>query len=186
MEISVIEKTLRPEVYKKQTTLTKKFTGIAPSAYWALTAHIDDDHLSEWEIFKFKSLFSQMHIQAYAFSTLAALASYNIIPRLFKLRDYGNSHFRNTKVLLAFITGIIVYRELNIHTFPNKHFHELITQPEPRGRYIRMVLKDSQPRKWALLSKDLHSMGYNFREMNEYSHREEMPHPSNKFDNNRL
>ncbi len=61
--------------------------------------------------------------------------------------------------------------------------HELITQPEPNGQYIRNILKENYPRNWSMISKQLHDIGYNFREMNEYSLKVDMPDVTDKFDN---
>jgi hypothetical protein len=64
-----------------------------------------------------------------------------------------------------------------------RHLHEVMTQPEPNGKYVRTTVKELLPRNWSMISKDLHRMGYNFREMNEYSEKDVMPDVTDKFDN---
>jgi hypothetical protein len=61
--------------------------------------------------------------------------------------------------------------------------HDVITQPEPNGKYVRTILKENFPRQWSLISKQLHDTGFNFREMNEYSEKKVMPDVTDKFDN---
>jgi hypothetical protein len=48
---------------------------------------------------------------------------------------------------------------------------------------MRTTLKEEYPRNWAMISKELHRLGFDFREMNEYSGRETMPDVTDKFDN---
>jgi hypothetical protein len=48
---------------------------------------------------------------------------------------------------------------------------------------MRTTLKETYPRNWAMISKELHRLGFDFREMNEYSGKEIMPDVTNKFDN---
>jgi hypothetical protein len=59
----------------------------------------------------------------------------------------------------------------------------VIIQPEPNGKYFRTTIKETYPRNWAMISKDLHAMGFDFREMNEYTGKETMPDVTDKFDN---
>ncbi len=65
-------------------------------------------------------------------------------------------------------------------------FHEVITQPEPNGKYLRTLLKENFPRHWSLMSNRLYNMGYNFREMSEYDARSVLPTADNKFDNTKF
>jgi hypothetical protein len=41
MDLSVIEKHLRPSYYKKQTNKLNRYVGLAPQAYLAFLGHID-------------------------------------------------------------------------------------------------------------------------------------------------
>ena len=59
----------------------------------------------------------------------------------------------------------------------------MVTQPEPNGRYVRRTLKEQFPTNWALISRQLHQMGYDFKEMNEYSDNIYMPDVTYKWDN---
>ena len=78
---------------------------------------------------------------------------------------------------------MFAYLYSNCYVWPSKSFHEIITQPEPNGKYTRSLFSHNYPRTWAKISKDLYAQGYNFREMNEYSEKETMPDVTNKFDN---
>jgi hypothetical protein len=68
------------------------------------------------------------------------------------------------------------------HILIVRPFHEVLTQPEPNGKYIRTILKEQYPRHWSLISKQLHELGYNLREMNEYDNKIYMPDVNNKYD----
>ena len=48
---------------------------------------------------------------------------------------------------------------------------------------MRTLVKEILPRNWSMVSKELHSMGYNFREMNEHSEKDTMPDVTDRFDN---
>lgn len=92
-------------------------------------------------------------------------------------------YYRPVKIFtsIAFTSGFILL--VSMFNVPSKPFHEIVTQPEPNGQYVRKLLAHNLPRHWAKVSKDLHYQGYNFREMNEYSHKDVMPDVTNKFDN---
>jgi hypothetical protein len=83
----------------------------------------------------------------------------------------------------ALMMTVISYSIASTYSWPSKSFHDIITQPEPNGKYVRSTLKDQFPRHWSHISKDLHSLGFNFREMNEYNNKTEMPDVINKWDN---
>ena len=69
-------------------------------------------------------------------------------------------------------------------SFHLKDFYELITQPEPRGSYLRTHLKSQRPRMWSLVSQQLSEQGFNFKEMAEYSENTTMPDITTKHDDN--
>ncbi len=92
-------------------------------------------------------------------------------------------YYRHFKIYISLGLTIFTYHMANCYTWPSKSFHEIITQPEPNGKYIRSLFSHNHPRTWGMISKDLHTQGYNFREMNEYSEKEIMPDVTNKFDN---
>jgi hypothetical protein len=48
---------------------------------------------------------------------------------------------------------------------------------------VRTILKENYPRNWGMISKKLHDMGFDFREMNEYSGKVSIPDVVDKFDN---
>ena len=47
-------------------------------------------------------------------------------------------------------------------------FHELVSQPNPHGSYVRKVLRHHFPKLWEETSKTLFENGLNMIEMNEY------------------
>ncbi len=183
MEIETIEKTLRPEYYCNQLSKSKSYVGLTPTQVCALTMVIDDSYLSEWELFKFKRLFWESVRNKYIFGGLAVGVGYYSTPYIFGILNVEKAYWRHLKLYTALAVGYVVYREFNIRTIPSRHFHDIITQEEPKGKYLRTVMKETHPRKWSIISKQLADMGYNFKEMNEYSQKETMPHPNNKFDN---
>jgi hypothetical protein len=182
MELNIIEKTLRPSFFHSQHSKTKKYIGLGPASYYQFLPYLDDDYLSEWELFKLKTLNKYYYALSIGVPSLAFLGFYYLSPKIFGYIDGYRPQYKMVRIVLGMSLYSIVYTEMNMYPFPNKHFHELITQPEPRGRFIRKTLKDVHPRKWSLISKELNEMGYNFREMNEYSGKESMPENVNKFD----
>jgi hypothetical protein len=108
---------------------------------------------------------------------------YLITPKLMGLYIDRIQFYRPTKLFIAatLSSGFILMASMS--TIPSKPFHEIVTQPEPNGQYVRKLLAHNMPRHWAKVSKELYNQGYNFREMNEYSHKDVMPDVTNKFDN---
>lgn len=104
-------------------------------------------------------------------------------PKLMGIYIDRQQYYRPVKLFVAacLSSGFILLASLT--NIPSKPFHELVTQPEPNGQYVRRLLSHNMPTHWAKVSKDLYNQGYNFREMNEYSHKEVMPDVTNKFDN---
>ena len=186
MEIPIIEKTLRPDYYKQQLKLKDTYIGIGPQAYFSFLAQIDDDYLSEWELFKFKEMYGEFQRIGFGIFSLTFLATYQLSPYFLGLVSKNLARNRHYKTVGGGIMSIIAYKEINQYMIPNRNFHEVVTQPEPRGKYIRTLLKETQPRKWHMISAKLHSLGYNYKEMNEYSDKTIMPHTHEKFDNSRI
>lgn len=184
MEISTIEKALRPDYFRKQMNKQYNYCSINYLTLNELFHQIDDDYLSEWEVFKFKNMYwKQTFLKGYlALFGTTFVFHYFITHRLLGV-EKKKAYNRYNIFFISFLCGLIATKELAMRNSQNKDFHEIITQPEPRGKFIRSTLKNSYPRNWAMISKDLHDLGYNFKEMNEYSNKEEMVLPTNKFDN---
>ena len=182
MEIEVIEKTLRPSYYRNQKFKWYNKVSISPALLKPITNSIDDDYLSEWEVFKFKQLNQQLLIYSIAVPIGCCALFYYSTRRIFALENVAKN--KVLRIFLSLVGGTIIQREILMYPWYNRHFHEIITQPEPRGKYIRTYLRDVHPNKWKFLSKGLNDMGYNFREMNEYSDKIDMPNLTGKFDNN--
>ncbi len=93
--------------------------------------------------------------------------------------------YRALKTIVAFNLSTATYIAMNSYAWPNKRFHEIVTQPEPNGKYVRTILKENYPRHWSTMSAKMHDLGYNFKEMNEYSENMYMPDVTYKFDGSR-
>ena len=92
-------------------------------------------------------------------------------------------YYRPIKIYVAITLSSAFILYTSLLSIPSKPFHEIITQPEPNGQYVRKLISHNMPRQWASISRDLYLQGDKFREMNEYSHRDVMPDVTNKFDN---
>jgi len=92
-------------------------------------------------------------------------------------------YYRHIKIYISLGLTLFFWHGINCYPWPSKSFHEIVTQPEPNGKYVRSLLSHNLPRTWGKISKDLYTQGFNFREMNEYSQKEVMPDVTNKFDN---
>lgn len=186
MEIPIIEKTLRPCYYKKQQSLKTEYVGLTPFQIMNFYIFLDDEYLSEFETYKLKKVFYSSALLGLISPFVAMYLGYRAAPYFLGYIDKQRSTYRFISISFGIVVGLLVYRELDLRLIPNRHFHEVLTQPEPRGKYVRTVMKNEQPRKWAIISEKLHKLGYNFKEMNEYSGKETMPLPSNKFNNQRI
>jgi hypothetical protein len=108
---------------------------------------------------------------------------YLMTPKLMGLYIDRIHYYRPAKIFLACALTSATVVMATLTNTPSKPFHEIVTQPEPNGQYVRKLLSHNMPRHWSMISKDLYKQGYNFREMNEYSHKDVMPDVTNKFDN---
>lgn len=106
-------------------------------------------------------------------------------PYIFKQYVYNVTSMRSIRYAFAFQCCVMSYIYLNTKTWKSVPFHDLITQPEPNGKYLRTILKSNFPNIWAEISSELHKLGYNFKEMNEYSAKEVMPDITYKWDDSR-
>lgn len=52
---------------------------------------------------------------------------------------------------------------------PRRLYTEIFTDEGQDGRYVRLELRESTPKLWAFVSKQLYDLGYRFEEMNEVS-----------------
>lgn len=134
---------------------------------------------------KFRELFSKMIAKSALFPVVIMIGSYSLVPKMFGLYVNRRVFYRLLKWNVAMITTFLSWTILNAYPWSDKTLHEVLTQPEPNGKYVRALLKDNYPRHWAMISKDLHDLGYNFKEMNEYSENIYMPDVTYKWDASR-
>ncbi len=106
-------------------------------------------------------------------------------PYLFRHYNYNVVDTRFFRWHVAISSALMSYAYLNTRQWKCKPFHDLVTQPEPNGKYVRTLLKSNFPKIWSGISADLHKLGFNFREMNEYSDKKTMPDVTYKFDDSR-
>jgi hypothetical protein len=184
MELSVIEKYVRPDYYCKQKNLSRKYVAVSPLTYFSSINLLDSDYLNDWERHKIRqaTTYYQKHYLLIPLFTTSFFYYYglSIMGYLTPMRP----QYKIKRLLIGLMMGGITQTIISIRTYPSKDYHELLTQPEPRGAYLRTAMKESQPRIWALLSKELADLGFNFKEMNEYSNKETMPNITTKQDDN--
>lgn len=182
MELSVIEKFMRPKYFCEQTNKTKEYISLNTAHYGTLIEVIDASNLSEWERMKMRQCMNtnkRVHY-SWAFGTTAFFYYYGLT--LLGFNNVWRPHFRVYRIAIGLSMGISVYSYLNTRPYKNRHIYELITQPEPRGAYVRTTISQQQPRIWSMISEQLSKQGYNFKEMNEYSYKEIMPTTTTKYD----
>ncbi len=109
------------------------------------------------------------------------LLAYPILGRFTR----GVAHHSLTVNLGATI-AIFTFLHLAYADFENKDkaFHEIMTQPNPHGSYVRKAIRHHFPCWWSDISLNLHANGYNLKEMNEYVAKTDMPEIRHKFDKN--
>ena len=132
---------------------------------------------------KFRETFKWKWYQCTLGPAVLGVGFYLVAPYFFRIYSHRMIFYRNIKMVFAAQCTIMSWMVINSYPWSDKTIHDLITQPEPNGRYLRRTLKEQFPRNWALISKQLHEMGYNFKEMNEYSENIYMPDVTYKFDN---
>ena len=131
---------------------------------------------------KFRNEFKYKFLQSVVWPVIIGVGFFVISPYFFRLYSHRIVFYRPLKFVFAFNFGCISWMVLNAYPWKSKGLHELITQPEPNGKYFRTILKEQFPRNWSLISKQLHESGYNFKEMNEYSDKIFMPDVTYKWD----
>ncbi len=131
---------------------------------------------------KFREAFKHKYIQSIVAPIVIGVGFFVASPYLLRLYSHRIVFYRFYKFVFAcnFLTMSWMY--LNTKTWPTKTIHEIITQPEPNGKYFRTILKENFPGNWSKISKDLNELGYNFKEMNEYSDQQQMPDVTYKWD----
>lgn len=141
--------------------------------------------MTDWEVQKFRDVFKIKMLESYVVPSVLAIGYYLAAARLLRLYVDRKVFYRALKYVIAGNLTVMSYVFLNCYPWPCKQLHEIITQPEPNGKYIRTIIKENYPRHWSMMSKQLYEMGYNFKEMNEYSKNAYMPDITYKFDDSR-
>jgi len=111
-------------------------------------------------------------------SSLGYFASRYCFGPMLKLGPRSIKIHMKTALLFGFGLSMFTTKRMK----PNKHFHDLVAQPNPHGSYFRKVLRYHFPALWDETSKTLYENGYNIIEMNEYDDKIDMPQISHKFD----
>ena len=184
MELSIIEKTLRPDYYNKQINLKTKYISIPPITYHAWRDTIDSKYLSEWEKFKIQNANKNFSFHNLGSQAIFGIFFYMYALKMLGFKDYKKTKYKFVRIFLGFTFGSMVTMVINSYPYRQKDFYELITQPEPRGSYLRTHLKSQRPRMWSLVSQQLSEQGFNFKEMAEYSENITMPDITTKHDDN--
>ena len=70
-------------------------------------------------------------------------------------------------VPLGFAFFITYCKLLALKPVPLKMYTSIFTDTSESGRYVRKTVKKRSPQVWKNVSEQLHSLGYNFPEMNE-------------------
>lgn len=113
MDLSVIEKTLRPAYYKKKANKKILNVGLPSQAYFYFLQHVDDDYLSEWEVMKYRECFKSSWNKGFyiPFGTFAlAYALSPILSGIFMQRIYI---FRIYRLVQSCCLGFMTYFYLN-------------------------------------------------------------------------
>jgi hypothetical protein len=131
---------------------------------------------------KFRETFKSKYIQSIGYPVLIGVGFFVASPYLLRLYSHRIVFYRFYKFIFACNFMTMSWMYLNTKTWSSKPLHDIITQPEPNGKYVRTILKENFPGNWNLISKELHNLGYNFKEMNEYSDKQTMPDVTYKFD----
>ena len=154
--------------------------------YFDLLKYVDDDYLSEWEILKFKDLYSHM-LANMACQTITSFGfgfalSYIIMSPT--LRSPSNGYA--LRMPIGFLLSFFLTTQSGFWMRPSTQFHEIMAQPNPHGSYIRKVVRYHFPKLWSQVSSNLHVNGYNLKEMNEYDKQLDMPEFAEGFDTARF
>ena len=156
-EISIksIEKNLRPDYYKKQIKLDTKYVGLPPQAYFNFLKYIDvidiiylititliqDDYLTEWEVMKFRTVFKSVFFTSFVIPVSTFAVFWLAFPRMFGFIAFRSQFYRSLRLACTLTNMGCVYALVNSFPFPNKQLHQIITQPEPNGQYVRKVMR---------------------------------------------
>jgi capsule polysaccharide modification protein KpsS len=78
-------------------------------------------------------------------SFVVPVATYGLFwiafPRMFNVFVLRTQFHRSFRFAATLANTACVYAFINSFPFPNKQFHEVLTQPEPNGQYLRKVMK---------------------------------------------
>jgi hypothetical protein len=132
---------------------------------------------------KFRTTFKRKFVESIVLPIVIGISFFAISPYFFRFYSNRIVFYRPLKLIFACNATCISWMYLNAYPWQTPSLHDVITQPEPNGKYVRTILRDQFPRNWSLISKQLQESGYNFREMNEYSDKLNMPDVTYKFDN---
>jgi hypothetical protein len=132
---------------------------------------------------KFRDTFVKKISESILIPIVSGYGFYYLSDKIMRIYMHRMIYYRMFKLGVSINLTLMLWSYINSQQWSCKPFHEIVTQPEPNGKYIRSILKDNYPRNWSMMSKHLHELGYNFKEMNEYSENEFMPDVTYKFDN---
>jgi len=62
-------------------------------------------------------------------------------PKMFGYFVFRTQFHRSFRMAATLANTLCVYALINSYPFPNKQFHEVLTQPEPNGQYLRKLLR---------------------------------------------
>lgn len=88
-----------------------------------------------------RNTFKNMWHLTFVIPTIGYLGFWLAFPKLFGFFN-NRRHFNRSFRMAATIANTSVFWVLfNSYPFRDKQFHEVLTQPEPNGKYVRTVLR---------------------------------------------
>lgn len=127
-----------------------------------------DESLSNTSIMRFRNLYTcNMYAQLNTL-IMSAVPAYIATKLLFMgaARQHAGYKFIFGPFVMLYL--VQVYRNGN-KQIPRRLYTEIFTDEGPDGKYVRSEMRESTPKLWAYVSKQLFDLGYRYEEMNEVS-----------------
>jgi len=127
-----------------------------------------DESLSNTSILRFRNLYACNMYGQLNILLFSAVPAYIGTRLLFMgaARQHAGYKFLFGPFVMFYL--VQVYRN-GYKQVPRRLYTEIFTDEGPDGHYVRQELRESTPKLWSFISKQLFDLGYRFEEMDEVS-----------------
>ncbi len=136
--------------------------------YYNMLDSLKDYNFSMSISMKFKNLYMSNAYATFATMILSAVTSYGGMRLIANPLKGKQAAYRLTLPMMSFF-WILSFNFFIHKPIKRRLYTEIFTNDTEDGEYLRETMRERNPNIWRYISSQMHTLGHNFKEMDEYN-----------------